>query len=89
MPKGDLQVVTDRDGGSCIENIHISLGTRVTGTHPNFARVFPLKPWPTQAQGRRKLIQVERTETAKLLGPTHQLPINLAFCPGSSVLGRL
>jgi hypothetical protein len=67
----------DFSGG--IEDFHIIVGTRIPRAYPNFIWILPE---PTQ------IFQVKHPNPSKILRPAHHLPSDLAFFPGSSVLGE-
>ena len=80
--------ITHRDGGGGVEKIHVLLGARVPGTHPNFGFVMPLNPWPSQAKVSSEFCDVNYPKTTKLLWAAYGLPINLAFVSGDLVFTR-
>jgi hypothetical protein len=88
MPKRGLPAISKHNMGGGIENLHVFFGARVAGARPNFAIIFPLKPRPTQSEGRREFPQVEDPKTPISLWPTHHLPIDLTFGTGCRIFGR-
>jgi hypothetical protein len=87
-PKGGLPPVAKGDGGGGIEDVHVVFGTRVCGAPPNLGVVGPLKPRPTQPEGRGKLIQANDSKAPKFFWATNRFSINFAFSTGSGGRGR-
>jgi hypothetical protein len=56
--------------------------------NPNLGGVLPLKPWPPNSQGPRKLVDVDDAKTPLLFWPTHLLPIDFALSPRDFIFGR-
>lgn len=85
LPERRLPTVAEGDDSGGIEEVHISLATRVFHPDPRLGRVLPCHPWPTQAKSPSKPLQVHDTKAPQVCGAADGLPVDLAFRPRSFV----
>jgi hypothetical protein len=88
MPKRSLSPITNSDFYGRVENIHIFLGARIAGAHPNLVGIFSFKPRPSQTKIQGEFLQMQHTQATKLFGATNGLPIDLVFGTGGRILCR-
>jgi hypothetical protein len=74
MPKWSLAAIPKVDDGGGIEDLHILVGARVSGSRPNVIVVFSLKPRPKKTKNRGKLVEVKHPETPIHFGGGKRFP---------------